>query len=107
MGGSGSVGRAGGHLALQTEAVEPSGVVELSVVGLDLAEVVIEDHVVDTHDGGLGLCGCLPFPCDLVAAVGHHQGLDGHLRLHHALAVVEGGSRSEGNTAKLEDVSDC
>lgn len=93
---------ASGDLARQTEAVEPSGVIKLSIVGLDLAEVVIEDHVIDTDDGGLGLCGCLPSPCDLVAAVGHHQGLDRQLRLEHTLAVVEGSSGTEGNTTKLE-----
>jgi len=45
-----SSGVAGWHLALQTEAREPSGIVELSIVGLDLAEVIGKDHVVDTND---------------------------------------------------------
>lgn len=94
-----------GCLARKTEAVQPSGVVELSVVGLDLAEVFGEDHMVDTHDGGLSWGSCLPSPGDGVAAVRDEEGLDLELRLEDTLAVVEGLSGTEGDTAELGHVS--
>ncbi len=73
-GGVGSWGSWG--LALETEAEQPSSVVELSVVDLDLGQVVADDHVVDTDHGGPRWCGSVPLPCDLLAAVGDKESLN-------------------------------
>jgi len=58
--------------------------------------------VVDADDGGLRWGGCVPSPCDLLAAVRHEERVNGELGLKDALAVVEGGSGAKGYTTELE-----
>lgn len=53
---------------LRREALNPVGVVELSIVGLDLGTIGGQDHVVDTVDIGIRLSASAPSPGDVVAA---------------------------------------
>lgn len=90
-------------LAVNAEAVDPGTVVELSVVLLDLREIVLDDEVVDTHDGSLGEGGCMPSPGNLGAAVVQELGIDFELGLS-ALASIECCTSVEGNAAKLQNI---
>lgn len=93
--GADGAGRAG-------EALEPSAVVELSILLADLA-LLVDDHVVDAIDWerSLGGGGNLPSPGDVSASVPDVQGLGLDLRLINTLTNVEGGLAGESDGAKL------
>jgi len=81
---------------------EPSTVVKLGVVGLELT-LVVDDHVVDTCDGsGTWEWKERPSPGDRVAREPEVERCNRGYCLLSTLAVLEGHSAVEGNAAQRD-----
>jgi len=85
--------------------LEPSTVVEFSIV-LDDEAIAANNHVVNTSNWeSHGVCKESPSPSDAVAVVPDVEGRDRNLWLLLALANVESGLVGESNRAKLRRIS--